>query len=163
MPYLKQKAQIATDEHRLTKNHLIWSKDARGGLWQPFGIPGTKFKGIKSLKSTSVLYLKPKARIATDEHRWIKNHLIWSKDARGGHWQPSSIPGNKFKGIQSLKSISVPYLKPKSQIATDEHRLIKNHLIWSKDARGGHWQPFGIPGNKFEWIKSLKSISVPYL
>ena len=30
------------------------------------------------------LCLKPKAQIATDEHRWIKIHLIWSKDDRGG-------------------------------------------------------------------------------
>ena len=90
----------ASCEYTCRLSHFWWgdcrrtlglrAKDDRGGLWQPFGIPGTKFKGIKSLKSTSVPHLKPKAQIATDEHRWIKTHLIWSKDGRGGLWQPSA-------------------------------------------------------------------------
>ena len=94
-PILKPKEQIATDEHRCIKTHQIWSKDARGGLWQPSGIPESSLVGFKSPESIFVPYLKPKAQSATNEHRWIKNHR--SKDAAEGLWQPSGIPRTSLK------------------------------------------------------------------
>ena len=129
--------------HRWINIQKIWSRVAGEWLWLASGNHGSNLVGFKTPKSTTLPYLKPKAQIATDEHRFIKTHQTWSKDARGWLWQSSGIPESSLVGFKSPESIFVPYLKPKAQSATNEHRWIKNHR--SKDAAEGLWQPSGIP------------------
>ena len=124
----KEKAQIATDEQRWIRIDQIWSRVAKGWLWQASGNPGGSLGGIKSPKSISVPSLKKRHRlpkIATDEQRWVGNDQIWSRVARGWLWQASGIPGNSLEGVKAFHSTSVPCLKEKAQITTDALMLIK--------------------------------------
>ena len=129
---------IQNKRHRLPQMSTDVSKFIKYGQGlleddfdNPLALLEISFKALSPSRLHLCLFFQHMNQIATDELRWIM------QEVESGNPLASLETSLKALCPSRVHMCSVPFLKPKAKIATDEHRYFKNHVIRSKDARGG--------------------------